>query len=399
MTDERLGLPSISELERLALCPGSYELTRYVYALHGRQQSSGAESGNKIHAALSGEDIELSRYEGWTKERCEEYEAAVLAQLKEEYGFEPVKENREWKRLGYAPNPLREVRLNLSTNLAEKLATGMPDVVYSGKDATGHALCVIDYKTGTIGAGIADLNYQLTGYAVVGWQTFGKTPLHVFVALVQPNAPDKISVAELGYEDLKRAEKGVIDIILKATSGTTERHADIEKQCKYCPAQGFCPEFVAASSKAITLSPDLEVEVSLNAKTAAEDFIMNIAATQDVVKIFEKRAVLEAILDAVKRRLKTELQGNPESVPGYELVPSGAVRTIPDIEAALNSIKDIAERKEFMAALKLSITDLEKLHKKNSGLKGKSAEEDFERRFGDLIVREPKEMKIAKVKV
>jgi len=392
MTDERRGLPSISSLERYALCPGSWQAETWVRAFYPKPEVrksdewSAADAGNRIHAALAGDDdVELSRYEGWTKERCEEYELTVLAQLKEEYGFEPSEVIREQRF------SLGDKRFELGGQI---ISTGKADVIY----VYGDNILVVDYKTGSIGAGNIELNYQLTGYAVLAWQNFHGTQ-NVFVAIVQPNAPEKISVASLNYDDLKRAEVGIVNVIQKATSGTIERHAELSKQCKYCPAKGFCPEFVAASSKAITLSPDLEVAVSLNAKTAAEDYLMNVAPVEQVVAIFEKRQVLETILDAVKRRLKTELNGNPESVPGYELAPSGAIRSMTDLQAALNKIRDLMTPEEFRKLLTISIPALEKTHKEKSGLKGKAAEEDFDARFSELIVSVPKELQIRKKKV
>ena len=65
----------------------------------------------------------------------------------------------------------------------------------------------------------------------------------------------------------------------------------------------------------------------------------------------------------------------------------------------MNKVNDIVSREEFMGLLKVSVPDLEKLHKVKSKLKGKPAEDDFKVRLGALIVSTPKEMQIRKIKI
>lgn len=389
--DERRGLPSISGLERLALCPGSWTLTQYINALYEsrgtRKENLGAESGTRIHNALSGEEQELSRFENWTKEKCEEYEAAVLQHLNEEYGFVPELEEREVRKEFHAHGKV--------------IMTGKDDVTYYSPSTK--ALAVFDYKTGTIGAGNVAMNYQLNGYAVVGWQHHTAKPHKrkvqtVFVALIQPNAPEKISVGTLSTKngELQMAEESIANIVETALSGITERHADIEKQCKYCPAKGFCPEFIQASATAIQL-PGLGEAVTLGIKSEAEDIIATAPIAQ-VISLYEKRAILTAINDAVAGRIKRMLASNPDSVPGYVLGSSGAVRSIPDLDAAFDKIADLTTYAEFAKIFKISVPELEVLHKTLTGLKGEACKVDFKWRFDDVIVSTPKEMQIKKTK-
>lgn len=388
-TDERRGLPSISGLERLALCPGSWTLTQFVSALYQsktpKRENLGAESGTRIHSALSGEEQELSRFENWTMEKCQEYEKAVLEQLKDDYGFVPEKEEREVRKEFYAGGKV--------------VMTGKDDVTYYSPST--QALLVVDYKTGTIGAGDVGMNYQLTGYAVTDWQYYTAKPHKwkvktVFVALIQPNAPSKITVASMSVKDLQIAETAIAAIVEKSLSGTTERHADIERQCKYCPVKGFCPEFISASALAIQL-PGLAEAVTYNAKTAAEDIIATAPIAQ-VIALFEKRQVLTAINEAVASRIKRMLANSPDSVEGYELGSTGAVRSIPDLDAAFDKIADLISYAEFAKIFKISAPELETLHKGLTGLKGQACTDDFKERFDDVIISIPKEFAIRKKK-
>lgn len=379
--DERRGLPSISGLERLSKCPGSWTLTQFVQALYQakeRKINDAAASGTRIHSALSGEDAELSRYENWTKERCEQYEVQVLAQLKEQYGFTPDEEHRE-------------VRAELRDKNGKVIATGRDDVTY-----ICHALnaaLVIDYKTGTIGAGNVELNLQLTGYAVLAFQRFIELAT-IFVSLIQPNAPEKVSIAILTAEDCKRAEAGIIAIIEKGTSGTTERHADIESHCKYCPAKAFCPEFLDAAQREVN---SIEIVPIVTDKDKIALAIYE-APIEKVILLYERRGILTTINEAVAGRMKRQLANAPESVPGYELGSSGSLRMIPDLPAAFAKIKDICTHAEFDTLLKMSVPELEVFHKEKSKLKGKACEDDFAVRFGGLIVSTLKEPTIRKKK-
>lgn len=384
VTDERIGLPSMSGLERLANCPGSWTLGLFVQALYkarARAANDAAASGTRIHSALSGEETELSRYEEFTRTRCESYEADVLAKLLTDYGFTPDEVYRE-QRYEFR-NPVNEV-----------LATGRDDVLYICKKL--RAALVIDYKTGTIGAGNVELNHQLTGYGVLAYQHFIGLET-IFVALIQPNAPEKVSVAVLSSDDCKRAEAGIAAIIEKATSGSTERHADIEKQCKYCPAKAFCPEYL----KVATVELEAMAEIVGPISKDEIDETIYVAPIERVIQLYEKRGILTAINEAVAARMKRQLASNPESVPGYELGSSGSVRSLPNndvFDAAFEKMKDLATYGEFQKLFKLAVTDLEAFHKERSGLKGKACENDFKVRFGSLIVSSPKEPMIRKKK-
>lgn len=389
-TDERRGLPSISGLERLALCPGSWTLTQFVSALYQsktpKRENLGAESGTRIHSALSGEEQELSRFENWTMEKCQEYEKAVLEQLKDDYGFVPAKEEREVRKEFYANGKV--------------VMTGKDDVTYYSPST--QALLVVDYKTGTIGAGDVGMNYQLTGYAVTDWQYYTAKPYKwkvktVFVALIQPNAPSKITVASMSVKDLQIAETGIANIVEKSLSGTTERHADIEKQCKYCPAKGFCPEFRrAAEAEIVSISPMVNNDFTISKDTVKD--LMEIEPIDKVIALYEKRGILDAINDAVSSRIKRMLANNPDSVPGYMLGSSGAVRSIPDLDAAFDKIADLISYAEFAKIFKISVPELETLHKGLTGLKGQACTDDFKERFDDVIISVPKELAIRKKK-
>lgn len=379
MKDERLGLPSISGLERLEKCRGSWNLTQYAAALYppkDKKTNALAQSGRNVHAALAGEDVELSHYEQWTADQCARYEELVLAQLKEQYDFEPQ----------YV---FREQRFHLKNSSDEIISTGQPDVLY--KCWTTKSVLIVDYKSGT-GASTADTNWQLMGYAVLAYQQpfFSKEEWgDTFLAIIQPNAPESVTIAKLTADELRDAEVQIIQLLEDAKTSHVRHAGD---HCKFCPAKAFCPEY-------LTSGDEIVESLSLPVVNADIPRMIETAPIERVIELYELRNALQSLSEAVASRLKRQLSNNPGSVPGYELRPSGSIRTIDDIKGAKKKMKaNGCTAARFDALLKLSVSDLEKLHKEVTELKGKDAELDFERIFSDIIIYTPKEPVIKKIK-
>lgn len=98
--DDRRGLPSASNWRRYELCNGSFALGQEARRLgqEAHKRSPEAASGERIHAALAGEKVELTEQEAASVQFLEE---RIQDQVKRIFGDEPVieiKEKRFWLR-------------------------------------------------------------------------------------------------------------------------------------------------------------------------------------------------------------------------------------------------------------------------------------------------------------
>jgi len=96
--DERKGLPSASNWRRYELCHGSYQLEQEACRLgqEAHKASAEARSGERIHAFLAGESVELSQEEMTNAQFLEE---RIQDQVKRIFGDAQVleiKEKRFW---------------------------------------------------------------------------------------------------------------------------------------------------------------------------------------------------------------------------------------------------------------------------------------------------------------
>jgi hypothetical protein len=146
--DERAGLPSASEYDRLLQCRASYLLRRRAHALGqvAHQTSPEADLGTKKHLAnTEGPEI-LSPQERADWERCQAKRKEFVQQWAGAQPFSSVKEQRLWLRKGIRP-----------------LLTGKPDEVLR----QGNRAAVIDFKFGSYRVADPADNVQLSIYALL----------------------------------------------------------------------------------------------------------------------------------------------------------------------------------------------------------------------------------------
>jgi hypothetical protein len=100
MDERRVGQPSASNWRRYELCPGSYQLGEKAEQLGQavKKSSPAASRGERIHAYLAGEKVQLSSDELTTAQFLAE---RADAEVKRIFGDQPVtilKEKRLWLR-------------------------------------------------------------------------------------------------------------------------------------------------------------------------------------------------------------------------------------------------------------------------------------------------------------
>lgn len=286
--DEREGKPSASYMERLYRCPGSWAFSKRVPAIPPGPE---ADSGSRIHAYLSGDPIPLDEGETHIAEECLAVEEQVLERVGMTVCGQVVREMRLWD-------------LNRSVS-------GKADAIY----LSDQTALVIDYKTGRGEVPAAKENLQLATLAVLTCTNFIEVN-KVYVAIIQPLAEPRYTIAEYDEEDFIRYSDMIdnaVKALLNPTVGLTAGD-----WCRYCPCKPHCPEFSRHCVPAVIPDKPDELVKSLTVEQCKE--------------LWEKRGLVDALMDSVEDRLKALPE--PElTALGLRMKP-GAVKekiTDPDI--------------------------------------------------------------------
>ena len=326
-----------SSLNRLAFCPASHRREE------GKADKSdaAAATGNRVHAALAGEEVVLSHED-------EKMVAAIIQN-----------EAEVMEMLGVPKPPdaklIREERLKSGKRFPAKNGfTGKPDAVWVWVDSQNQKCAlVIDYKTGYGHQVPTDESAQLQGYGVLVWRKYGIERL--YLAIIQPFYP--VQVVEMEGRELPAAEATVAEIVDAAHDPHAIAQAG-ELQCKFCKAKEDCPEAAA-----------LVIEL---ARTHPNDL------DTSLTDLLEACATAEKVIDAIRARAKATLQGKPDAIKGWEL-KAGHKRTVIPSE----SIGEVLERMvaagcslpEAHEATSISKSKLVATLRKASGLRGGELDE------------------------
>lgn len=280
--DERNGLPSASGLERIALCPGSWQIESQCPRDEGGED---AASGTRIHAWLAGEQVELSEDEASIAEKCREQASSLIAA-----GSTKSIEQRLW----YADKS------------GSILYSGQADIIAR----IGDSALIVDYKTGRGAVAASPENIQLRALAVLVKHNFPDVQ-HVSVAIIQPLARKEPVVCEYGPEELEQAEKQILSI-LETAQRPDAPLIPSEPACKYCRAKTICP----ALRKTITTP---EIEDMNNAKTVMAASSASLTPADLGELVAHKVPLARMLCDALEKEAMSRLCKDPESVPGLAL--------------------------------------------------------------------------------
>lgn len=361
MDDERKGLPSASSLDRYNRCEASLPLERLLRKrneLPADQDSDAASHGRLIHSICEEMWEGREKVEGRYDE-AEIQEAAVY-----------VAEARNIAMRAWGTDEEGEVVLEKRFFLKEDgvaYATGQADVVWiRDKEAL-----VLDYKTGWGTLPPASESYQLMAYAAMVAEEY--EVLSVRVAFIQQGRMQSEHI--LSKQDLDTLSAFILPGML-LNREKNPFHATFTPDpegCRYCPCRLRCP---ALNAQFMIMEPE---------KTVEDIFLPALANP----KLEEMKAALEK-LAAFERALNTEMltraQENPEAFIDYHIAPGRGRRVVTDASALCEKLlADGVNAEDIYAAIKLSVTEAESLHKAATGLKGKVAKADFESRYDDYI--------------
>lgn len=325
--DERQGLPSASGMQRLFLCPGSWQAEKKCPV---DEESEDAAMGTMLHACMEQgtmpEDPEDAEAVDW----CREMEKNLC---EKHLGM-----NESWMEA----QTVREARLFEK----DRLFSGKPDMV----TIWNRKAFVVDYKFGRIPVTTAERNLQLSALAVLVMD--GHEAYHVeevFVCILQPYASRKEpAVCRYTRESVEQARAFFRACIERAQ----DEHAPLkpsEKACRYCRALSSCPA-VSLALVNVTSSDLTAAWEQWSPEKRREAY--------DLAKLAEKRASI------VKSKVKADLEAGVE-IPGLALAPGKKAFTITDAAVAFQILNglfpDGITAQAFTACCKVGITDLDKL--------------------------------------
>lgn len=334
--DERRGLPSASGYARLKRCPGSLGLERWM-PRDVDDSSEESRSGDRIHAKMAGEDVELTDDEERVVARFRRLEEQLLAQFQPEGGWQKIE---------------RETRMWLTDDEDHEMMSGKPDVIAWSYDV----MLVIDFKSGWLGAEDAPENDQLRALAVIADRNSADHELKkVYVAIV--GRTGEPIVAEYDKDTLDAAWLEMDEALCSATS----IYAPLvpgPKQCKYCRAKSVCPAL-----QSLTLPAEAGGKVPLAAINATPEQMTAMLEVCDVADIR---------IEAIRKEAKRRLAENPNSIPGYRLKPGAAPEKIVNVQGVFERcLEHGVTAEKFAARTSITKKNLSALLKDATGAKGK----------------------------
>jgi hypothetical protein len=341
--DERAGLPSASEYDRLLQCRASYLLSRRARALGqvAHQWSPEADLGAKKHlASVEGPEI-LSDRERADWELCQAKRDEFIKQWAGEEPFSSVKEQRLWLRRGLRP-----------------LLSGQPDEIFKA----GNRAAICDFKFGAYRVADPPENVQLSIYALLVSQE-DDTIEEVTVQILSPHhdfEPHTFDRAELD-----RLYQSVL-IVINSLSDPGEPVPG--PHCQFCPARLICS---AARNEAENATLAKVIELPLGE-----------GAAKLLTQIRRATTLFKAIESFYRRLLERE----PGAIPGFCLEPGAVRRSIGDPVAALERLIETFSVSEFIACCTPSVPDLERAWGRKKGQPNSQAKESLKRLLGPLLV-------------
>jgi len=341
MEDERKGKPSASGMERLALCPGSWNLEK---TMPPQEENEHMKLGTDIHSVLAGEkDFEILTVEG--------QEIATLC-------LSEFSEMIEGLNLGERTKEVIEERFWYG----EEFSGEVDRIDFFGDETA----VITDFKTGRVSQSNAAENYQLRAYVVLVKASFPKLK-RIFSTIIQPLAGG-ITIAEYEKDDIHAATDEIKGILFDAKEANALRIPS-EDACKWCRAKEVCPD---RNEKIVSYYTEI---------TSLTGAIVSNLTNAGLVKIDDKSSLVEDFIESVKKEIKVRLMAG-QLVRGRTLGKGRETRSIVDASSAAAALSGVVSSSDFWLCAKISVASLEKIFAKNKGIKGKESKEALSKALG-----------------
>ncbi len=325
VADERGGKPSASGMERLILCPGSWQLEQ---AAGDEPESKDAAFGTRMHKYME---------DGTLPENDEEREAVEWCRKKETYEAAEIFHKRN---VGVQfPEPIRELRL---WDKAQSFS-GKVDVLY----IYGDAAVIFDYKFGRTPATKATRNAQLAALALLVADNYPEVQV-VYAGILQPYL-DRWDVCLVEYgraHDEFELVRARFKDAMAAARRENPKLKPGEAQCRYCKAASSCPAVALALRSVVLTQFDRWTQLTPEQRRDWYDM------TRFAKKVIEK----------VEANIKEDMKAGLE-IPGLSLTDGKKafeVGSPAKAFAVLNRELGITGE-EFTACCKVGISKLDKL--------------------------------------
>lgn len=317
--DQRKGLPSASGLQRLALCPGSWNAAKDI----PEETSPDAERGTRLHKHMelgtTPEDPEEADAVQWCREQVDRLWLDLnLTALFEQ----DITEQRYWAASGKWSGQLDRLRI------------------------AGPTALVVDYKYGFKPVDVFE-SEQMHALALLVFQQYPGVK-KLGAAIVQPYPARKEPRLSLYYrEDLPQLEAHTEGIVATAIAENAPLSPS-EKACQYCKAKATCP---AVQKQALTCVDVKE---------------WSLCTPEYKLQLYKNAKLAEKLAKDIYARVKDDLlTGTP--IPGLKLKDGNTRREVSDPA----SLFDLLQAKEFITAegftacCSVKIGELEKAAHKN----------------------------------
>lgn len=356
--DVRRGRISASGVERVQLCPGSFNAEKDK----PRQTNALADAGTRIHAALESGDLDELDDEG--ERKIAERAAELRDELLQRFAGEPMLDGMELEHQ-------KETRL--------RGLDGRVSGQFDGMAIDGHRAILYDYKTGYLEAIDASRNLQLRCLAVLVAEEWPQVT-EITATIIQPRLRPEVSVVQYSSADLQIARVELNAILERAYSpGAPRQPGPI--QCKYCKAKADCPEAVALAE-------------SLARVDGA------VIPVERLPELLDTCAAAEKIIKAIRQKAKDLIEADPSAVPGFFLKQGAMLSTIVNPQKLFNRCNERHSilPHEFVQVCDVGKGKLKALLKEASGLKGKALETEMAVMLEGVVKETRKAASIAKEK-
>lgn len=344
MTDERKGLPSASSWRRYESCAGSWQLEQEAARIgqSAHVESEDAAKGDRIHAWLAGQKLELV-----------ESEATTAAFLKEraDWQVERIFEGKEYQQL-------REKRLWLHLD-GKPALSGRFDVV----SYTNELALVQDYKCGF--SEPAEDNAQLKVLAVLIALNLPSVK-EVVVQLV--SGPYGVTEARYSLSELSAAYEDIVATLRKIDAPDAPFSPSPEA-CKFCGAKLICQAVKDQIVKPLT-------KLQMSALPADGP---------RAAKLLDEVEIMAGLLKEIKKFYAAKFEDPAYTIPGYQMVPGNTVREVTDWEVARSRLSKFLPIEQLNSAADYRLGELEKSLGKELKLKAPQAKEKMNQILDGLL--------------
>lgn len=352
MNDERLGLPSSSEMWRLSECSGSKILSDSLRAkgIDLEIPNISATLGERIHSSLEGYNMDLNIRAQEIRDDCDR----IANQASREFLGDSVE-----------PEILIEERLWYKKN-GIPFFSGRPDRV----SIVPEIILDVNFKTGTSEEEDAGSNLQMGSEVVLLHHHYPKIT-RIGALLSQPLATNQPEIVVYDLQAMEEAEIHILGIVDRATWDKKRRAGP---WCKFCPARAFCPE-------ARELANDLPVRLK-------NDQLPELPSGPEAAEMLERLYIAKGILEAMKEAFSQKISKDPQSIPGWHISSGKRVRSLPpekELEFLNAALLSGLSEEDIGSSHKFSITAFENLAAKKWSLKGKEFKKKFNKVFGKFF--------------